>query len=217
MSYAGLILITLLCLTFYLLSALPLDATTICYIGLSVFISNIGILTTENQSNSSQMFILSRYSIINNVLLQLLFDCPEMKERNRVISDDMRSRKEFQYTKYRNNYSSTNVLLRDQLEISTIARSEKNWRKKEDLKNQKKKMEEFSKTSAIISAPKALFDKKSQVHVNILKASTAVAKALLSDISLSTPFPKNQLPMISSENWTSFLCCTINSPIVSTI
>lgn len=126
----------------------------------------MGILSTGNQLNSSQLFILSRYSMINNVLLQLLFDCPEMKERSIITSDDIMTQREFQYTKYRNNFLSENVLLRDQLEIRTITKSEKNWRKKEDLRKQKKKMEEFSKNSVKLFAPMVLLDKKSQVHVN---------------------------------------------------
>lgn len=161
--YAGICLTTLLCFTFYLLSSLSFDKITLFHIGLSVFISNVGILSTENQLNSSQLYILARYSIINNILLQLLFDSPEMKERNVFIADDLLSQKEFQYTKYRNNFSSNNVLLRDQLEISTITKRENIWRKKEDLRNQKKKMEEIHRNSMRFQAPKPVIDKRSQV------------------------------------------------------
>lgn len=164
MSYAGVVLIILVCLTFYLLSSLPVDNETILYIGLSAFVSNIGILSIENQLNSSQLFILSRYSIINNILLQLLFDSTEMKERNVIITDDLLSQKEFQYTKYKNNFSSNNVLLREQLEISTITKNEQNWRKKKDLRNQKMKMEELNKKSMMLLTPKVLINKKSQVN-----------------------------------------------------
>lgn len=164
MSYAGVVLIILVCLTFYLLSSLPVDNETILYIGLSAFVSNIGILSIENQLNSSQLFILSRYSIINNILLQLLFDSTEMKERNVIITDDLLSQKEFQYTKYKNNFSSNNVLLREQLEITTITKNEQNWRKKKDLRNQKMKMEELNKKSMMLLTPKVLINKKSQVN-----------------------------------------------------
>lgn len=178
MSYAGICLITVLCLTFYLLSSLSFDKKTIFHIGLSVFISNVSILSTQNQLNSSQLFILSRYSIINNILLQLLFDSPEMKERNVFIVDDLLSQKEFQYTKYRNNFSSNNELLSDQLEISTITKRENVWRKTEDLRNQKKKMERIHKNSPMFQAPKPIIDKRSQVYpktgMNYQKCKTSI-------------------------------------------
>lgn len=110
------------------------------------------------------MFIMARYCIINNILLQLLYDSPEMKERNVIIADDLMSRKEFQYTKYKNNFSSKHILLREQLDICTITKNEKLWQKKEDLRSQKKKMEEFQKKSLALSAPKVVIDKKSQVY-----------------------------------------------------
>lgn len=137
---------------------MSLDRKTIFYIGISVFISNVGILSTVNRLNTSQTFILSRYHIINSILTQLLYDSSELKERSVIITDDLQSQKEFQYTKYRNNFSSKHVFLREQLEISTIMKSEKIWLKKEDLRKQKKKMEEFQDK---FSAPNPLLHKKS--------------------------------------------------------
>lgn len=121
----------------------------------------------DNQLNSNQVFVLSRYSIINNILLQLLYDSAEMKQRNVIIGDSMLHQKEFQYTKYRNNFQSKNILLRDQLEISTITKSEMMRQKKVDLSNQKKKLEESHHKSlymSMFSTPKILIDKKTQVY-----------------------------------------------------
>ncbi|KAJ6642285.1 hypothetical protein Bhyg_07232 [Pseudolycoriella hygida] len=160
-SFGAVFLTSLVCATYYFLSTLPLSPETIFCIMLSCFISNISILTTDSQLNSNQIFILSRYNIINNVLLQLLFECPEMKKRNVIMEYNLLTQKEFQYTKYKNNFSSKNVLLRDQLEISTITKTENIWRKREDLKNQKKCMEELEKKRGRFSMPNILFDKKS--------------------------------------------------------
>lgn len=143
---------------------MSLDRKTIFHIGMSVYISNVGILSTVNQLNTSQTFILGRYNIINSILVQLLYDSSEIKERNVIIADDLQSQKEFQYTKYRNNFSSKHVFLREQLEISTIMKSEKIWLKKEDLRKQKKKMEEVQEKFSMLSAPNPLLVKKSQVY-----------------------------------------------------
>lgn len=165
MFFAGTVFFTILCLTFWLLGTLSLDISTISQIGVTVVISNVSMISTESQLNSNQMYIMSRYTVVNNVLLQLLFDSSEMKERNLIITNDLLTKKEFQYTKYRNNFSSKNILLRDQLEISTITKSEKIWLKKMDLQNQKKKMEEFHNETMTFSSPKILIDKKSQVEI----------------------------------------------------
>lgn len=166
MLFSGIVLMTVLCLTFYLLSALSVDIKTISYIGLSVFVANLSILSMDNQLNSNQVFVLSRYSVINNILLQLLRDSTETKQRNVIIGDDRLHQKEFQYTKYRNNFQSKNILLRDQLEISTIAKTEIMRQKRVDLSNQKKKLEEShnSTSMSMFSAPKILIDKKTQVY-----------------------------------------------------
>ncbi|XP_037035709.1 uncharacterized protein LOC119073940 [Bradysia coprophila] len=166
MMFSGIGLIAILCLTFYLLSALAVDIMSISHIGLSVFIANLSILSVENQLNSNQIFVLSRYSVINNILLQLLYDSAEMKHRNVIVGDDMLRQKEFQYTKYRNNFQPKNILLRDQLEINTITKSEVLRQKRVDLSNQKKKLEESHKKSSSkswFSTPMILIDKKSQV------------------------------------------------------
>lgn len=161
MSYSGVTLSALIGVTCYLISDLPLDNKTKYCIGLSIFLSNVGILSTAHQFNSCQMFILSRYNIINNIVLQLLFDSPETKERVEIFADNQLYRKELQYTKYKNNFSSKNVFLRDQLEISTITKSENILRKKEDLRKQKKDMEKLNKNHVPYFVPLVDTNKKS--------------------------------------------------------
>lgn len=129
--------------------------------GTAVFMSNVSMIVSEYQLHTSQIFILSRYTVINNIFLQLLFDSPEMKKRNVIIANDLLSHKEFQYTKYRNNFESKNVLLRDQLDIYTIGNRDKLWMKKRDLQNQKKKMGKFNSSSGSFGSPMILFDQKS--------------------------------------------------------
>lgn len=214
MCYSGIGLTALIVTTFYLINDLSLDYKTKCCIGLSIFLSNSSILSTSQNFNTSQMFILSRYNVVNNILLQLLFDNPETKERIEIVDD--RSRKELQYTKYRNNFSSKNVLLRDQLEISTITKTENILRKKEDLKKQKIKLEKLEKIDAPSFVHMIELKNKSQVY-QIVVINKSCLKRMLADTSLSIHLLKNQLLNLLSKKSTNYLLFTINLQTVSII
>lgn len=192
MCYSGVALTTLICVTFYLINDLSLEYKTKCCIGLSIFLSNLSILSTAHNFNTSQTFILSRYNVVNNILLQLLFDSPETKERIKIIVDDPVGRKELQYTKYRNNFSPKNVLLRDQLEISTITKRENILRKQEDLKKQKLKWEKLDNKTTPSFLQMIALKNKSQVN-KIVNIKIIQLKPLFLDSSLSILLLKNRL------------------------
>lgn len=156
MLYGGFISTAMVGVTIYLLSDLPLDNTTKYCVGLSIFLSNICIFATTNQFITSILFIMKHYEIINNILHQLMFGSPEMLKSNELIGDDEMRIREFRYTKYRNNFHTENILLRDQMEISTIKKSENFERKKDDLRRQKENLEKCGKRTFFVPNRKTL-------------------------------------------------------------